>query len=455
MDDEQIKSIAAARYNNPKFVFDGKRMRTFTTRRTVDYADALLKNYKIPTIFKNSYLIKVPLKSQIISDCFKDNEVFELKDKKTETIIYKNKKEKDIFKKISLNEISFKMSNRLHLKNQDLFFNQPDFRSRNILDCLPIRMAHFSVNKTRSQISTLAFTLDGRRLLSGNALGEFTLWNGQTFSFDTIMQAHDSQILKIKFSSNPDYFLSSDNNGNIKYWSNCLNNVKIIPGEGDAIRDLDFNYNNSKFVSASDDSKVRVYDTATGEIENIFTGHGWDVRSTQWNKQYNLIGSASRDNLVKLWDPREKLSLIKTFHIHKNSVFAFIFDNSGQKFISGGRDGIIKQVDLRKFRTQSIYKVSKEVTSITTHPFFNDIFTVGTFDGTLLHYKMNEPNEIFQKKDHEGAIWSISYNGMANVLCTGSVDMSCRFWVKDHSIEKIINEEEDVQRLISAPFPNI
>ena len=32
------------------------------------------------------------------------------------------------------------------------------------------------------------FTPEGRRLLAGSFRGEFTLWNGLTFNFETIMQ---------------------------------------------------------------------------------------------------------------------------------------------------------------------------------------------------------------------------------------------------------------------------
>jgi len=32
------------------------------------------------------------------------------------------------------------------------------------------------------------FTPEGRRLLAGSHRGEFTLWNGLTFNFETIMQ---------------------------------------------------------------------------------------------------------------------------------------------------------------------------------------------------------------------------------------------------------------------------
>ena len=38
------------------------------------------------------------------------------------------------------------------------------------------------------QVFTLAWTPEGRRLITGASSGEFTLWNGLTFNFETILQ---------------------------------------------------------------------------------------------------------------------------------------------------------------------------------------------------------------------------------------------------------------------------
>lgn len=40
----------------------------------------------------------------------------------------------------------------------------------------------------------MAWTPEGRRLVTGASSGEFTLWNGLTFNFETILQAHDGPV---------------------------------------------------------------------------------------------------------------------------------------------------------------------------------------------------------------------------------------------------------------------
>jgi polyadenylation factor subunit 2 len=33
-------------------------------------------------------------------------------------------------------------------------------------------------------------------------------------------------------------------------------------------------------------------------------GHGWDVKCVDWHPSLGVVVSGSKDNLVKMWDPR-------------------------------------------------------------------------------------------------------------------------------------------------------
>ena len=67
-----------------------------------------------------------------------------------------------------------------------------------ILD-MQTKIIYLSANKAKHAINTVAWTPEGRRLISANYAGDFTLWNGTTFNFETIMQAHDTSINAFKY----------------------------------------------------------------------------------------------------------------------------------------------------------------------------------------------------------------------------------------------------------------
>mmetsp|Transcript_4868 Transcript_4868/g.10179 ORF Transcript_4868/g.10179 Transcript_4868/m.10179 type:complete len:140 (-) Transcript_4868:1001-1420(-) len=74
----------------------------------------------------------------------------------------------------------------------------------------------------------LSWTPGGRRLLTGNQEGEFTLWDGTNFSFELIMSAHDKSFRCMAWSHNQNYLLTSDSGGNIKYWSPPLLLYRVL-----------------------------------------------------------------------------------------------------------------------------------------------------------------------------------------------------------------------------------
>lgn len=58
----------------------------------------------------------------------------------------------------------------------------------NASNAITTRFVKSATNKMRCPVFCLAWTPEGRRLVTGASSGEFTLWNGLTFNFETILQ---------------------------------------------------------------------------------------------------------------------------------------------------------------------------------------------------------------------------------------------------------------------------
>lgn len=118
------------------------------------------------------------------------------------------------------------------------------------------------------------WTPEGRRVLTGSTSGEFTLWNGLTFNFETILQAHDTAICTFAFTHSGAYLASADKTGIIKYFEPNMNNLTAWQGSTsrEAIRGLSFSPDDRRFATASDDSSVRIWSFAESRVESVLTG---------------------------------------------------------------------------------------------------------------------------------------------------------------------------------------
>ncbi|KAG7290426.1 Polyamine N-acetyltransferase 1 [Staphylotrichum longicolle] len=334
----------------------------------------------------------------------------------------------------------------------------PHARVTSPADSVPSRHLHSSLNKIKHPINVVRWTPEGRRLLTASSSGEFTLWNGTGFNFETIMQAHDSAIRALAYSHSDDWLVSADHDGIIKYWQPNFNNVESIRGHTDPVRDLAFSPTDAKFVTASDDSTLRIFDFAGGAAESTLTGHGWDAKSCDWHPTKGLIVSGSKDHLVKLWDPRTGRCLT-TLHGHKNTITKTLFERvRGQCLATSARDQTARVFDLRMMRDICLLRGhEKDISTLTWHPVHPNLLSTGGSEGSLFHYLLDEPKHPaghsasvapYDSPDpastpaqtiypahrvpyaHDFAIWSLDWHPLGHILASGSNDRITRFWAR-------------------------
>ena len=334
----------------------------------------------------------------------------------------------------------------------------PAARRAKPADSIPAKHLHSSLNKVRHPVNVVRWTPEGRRLLAGSTSGEFTLWNGTGFNFETIMQAHDTAVRAVVYSHNDEWLLSSDQEGVVKYWQTNFNNVKEIKAHDGPVRDLAFAPTDSKFVTASDDNTMKIYDFASSAEQSILTDHQWDVKSVDWHPTKGLLVSGSKDHAVKLWDPRTGRCL-STLHGHKNTVAMTRFEpTNGVLLASCARDPTARVFDLRMMRDVFLLKGhDKEISSLVWHPIHSSLLTTAGGDGAMLHYLLDEQNapqdtaatmSPYDSQNpseapaqtlypahkvpyaHEYAIWSMDWHPLGHILASGSNDKIARFWTR-------------------------
>ncbi|KAI5864498.1 WD40 repeat-like protein [Durotheca rogersii] len=332
----------------------------------------------------------------------------------------------------------------------------PLTRVTNPADSVPTKHLHSSLNKIKHPVNVVRWTPEGRRLLTASSSGEFTLWNGTGFNFETIMQAHDVAIRALAYSHSDDWLISADHDGIIKYWQPNFNNVQVIQGHHDPIRDLAFSPNDSKFVTASDDSSLKIFDFAGGVAESTLSGHGWDAKSCDWHPTKGLIVSGSKDHLVKLWDPRTQRCLT-TLHGHKNTITKTLFERvMGWCLATSARDQTARIFDIRMMRDICLLRGhEKDISTLAWHPIHSNFLSTGGNEGSLFHYLLDEPNTpagqvmstaVYESPDpltapaqsiypthkvsyaHDFAIWSLDWHPLGHILASGSNDRITRFW---------------------------
>ncbi|KAF8165210.1 quinon protein alcohol dehydrogenase-like superfamily [Crassisporium funariophilum] len=320
----------------------------------------------------------------------------------------------------------------------------PKAYPENTSTSLCTKFVHTSTNKIRCPVNVVTWTPEARRVLTGSTSGEFTLWNGLTFNFETILQAHDTAICAMTFTHSGAYLASADKSGIIKYFEPNMNNLTAWQGSSsrEAIRGLSFSPDDRRFATASDDSSVRIWSFAESRVESVLTGHGWDVKCVEWHPTKGLLISGSKDNQIKFWDPRTGTAL-STLHQHKNTIQALSWSPNGNLVASASRDQTVRVFDIRAMKEFRILKGhKKEVCSVAWHP-VHPLLVSGGSEGAILHWDLSTPDNTTTftqsisppratlSQAHDSNVWSLTYHPFGHILVSASNDHTTRFWSRE------------------------
>ncbi|XBW38411.1 hypothetical protein QEN19_003999 [Hanseniaspora menglaensis] len=306
------------------------------------------------------------------------------------------------------------------------------------------------------QITSTTWHPSTKRLLGTTATGEFTLWNTQDYNLENVTQGHDGMIKATMFTKNGDWLVSGDDEGIIKIWqggnlrlTKTIERDAVGSGLGSVVggisgldgltlgnvRDLSFNWDDLKFVACGDDKLVKIYDFQNGVLEKVLKGHNWDVNSCDWHSEMGLLLSGSKDNMIKLWDPRSGkcVNSVLSYRSSVNKVRFQKNSSSNYKFYSLGKDAILKSFDLRNLKAPFRSYRDSNFHTFEVDSLNGDHLTVGLKSGALQFYDTAssiESTSFYHEIPyaHNNTINGISWSPRGNMLVTNSTDKSIGIW---------------------------
>ncbi len=166
----------------------------------------------------------------------------------------------------------------------------------------PARELH-TLSGHQQQVSSLAFSLNGRLLASGSSDGTICLWDSATGRRIYRFPAHPAR----------------------------RNNFERDGG----VYSLVFSLDGKTLFSSGAEKTVRVWDVGTGRESNRIEGHDGPVHGVALSPQGHMLATASQDKTVRLWDVNTGEELYRLLG-HENLATSVAFSPDGRLLASGG-----------------------------------------------------------------------------------------------------------------------
>lgn len=247
----------------------------------------------------------------------------------------------------------------------------------------------------------------------------------------------------------------------------CFKKTKIATGtfssEGHsaAVDSISFNNTGTKFVSASYDKLLRIWNTYDGKRLADLEGHIHYVRSVAWSPDGKTIISGGDDQKLFVWDAYAKLERKEDRHQileeHKGWIYSVNWAYNSRQFASGDSTGTICIWNYKYGSGAVLYKKIHShkcaVKELIWSPMNKNVFASCSSDGEIKLWEAEK--EVFSfKEDAEGATtlgWSPDGKmlavGFGNVLYIWNIALNKKD-KKVSVVEKIEIFDQTITRII-------
>ncbi len=183
-------------------------------------------------------------------------------------------------------------------------------------------------------ITSLAFSSDGKRIVSASRDGTVRIWNA--LSGKEILKL-DSETVKLFAAFSPDgkqIVVDNLKKEIVQIWDTATGEeILSLVGHTAYVSSAAFSPDGTWIVSASADNTVRIWDVETGKEIRRFERHTDPVNSAAFSPDGKFVVSASDDKTVRIWNI-ETGEEIHRFEEFRDEVRSAAFSPDGKLIVS-------------------------------------------------------------------------------------------------------------------------
>jgi len=169
----------------------------------------------------------------------------------------------------------------------------------------------FNLQKA-SSIHSVAYSPDGKYILSGGERGTMILWNtssGKSVRRVVVIEdgfINHPHVRAVSFSSDGEYALSGGDDNSVRLWNaKNLTQIKNFVGHSTlgGVSSVAFSPDSKHALSADCDSKIKIWDIATGSEWKALSGHtGWNACVSAKFFPNGKYVISTGDASTRIWD---------------------------------------------------------------------------------------------------------------------------------------------------------
>ncbi len=142
-----------------------------------------------------------------------------------------------------------------------------------------------------ARVNVLAFSPDGRHLLTGGDDGSPRIWDARTGKVERTLRGHEGVIRDVAYSDDGRSIATAGSDGTVRVWPASGGDPAILVGHESTVNTAKFDASGDRVVSAGVDGTVRVWDASGGEALVVLERYAGDASGADFGSADTIVSA--------------------------------------------------------------------------------------------------------------------------------------------------------------------
>jgi WD40 repeat protein len=280
--------------------------------------------------------------------------------------------------------------------------------------------------ETRGPVQTVAFSPDGRFVLTGSDDGNVQCWDAADGNPVGPPIRHEGIVRNVAFSRDGRRFATACGTV-VRIWETATHrslDVNLVHEK--EVMTTDFSPDGQTMVTGDTGGAARMWNVQTGKRIGPVLRHEEEVRAAIFSPDGHTVLTASQDRTAKLWTAKSGAPLLSPI-IHDDMLFAAAFSPDGKTFATGGNDCIVRLYETATGnRKPGAFRHQAGIYGIAFSPDGRRLLT-GGFDTTARLWAIDSETPIGTPLFHPDRVSAVAFGPDGRTAVTASMG-NARLW---------------------------